>query len=175
MDQIATLEARLEAVEARFSEIEARLTAISGSYDQQESTKLSKERASLEPVVSAFHDWRAVRAQLSDAEGMARDSDPEIAEMARSETQTLRARSSELADRIKVMLVPKDPNDDKDIFVEIRGGTGGDEASLFAGDLMRMYAKFAEKRRLKVELVSTAETQAGGFKEVILGIKGTGS
>jgi peptide chain release factor 1 len=175
MDQIATLEARLEAVEARFSEIEARLTAISGSYDQQESTKLSKERASLEPIVNAFHEWSALRAQLADAEGMARDSDPDIAEMARSETQTLRARSNDLAERIKVMLVPKDPNDDKDIFVEIRGGTGGDEASLFAGDLMRMYSKFAEKRRLKVELVSTAETQAGGFKEVILGIKGTGS
>jgi peptide chain release factor 1 len=175
MEQIATLEARLEAVEARFSEIEARLTAISGNYDQNESTKLSKERASLEPIVNAFHEWRAVRAQLADAEGMARDSDPEIAEMARSETQTLRARSSDLAEHIKVMLVPKDPNDDKDIFVEIRGGTGGDEASLFAGDLMRMYAKFAEKRRLKVELVSTAETQAGGFKEVILGIKGAGA
>ncbi|HLJ83735.1 MAG TPA: peptide chain release factor 1 [Candidatus Eremiobacteraceae bacterium] len=175
MEQIATLEARLEAVEARFSEIEARLTAISGNYDQNESTKLSKERASLEPIVNAFHEWRAVRAQLADAEGMARDSDPEIAEMARSETQTLRARSSDLAERIKIMLVPKDPNDDKDIFVEIRGGTGGDEASLFAGDLMRMYAKFAEKRRLKVELVSTAETQAGGFKEVILGIKGAGA
>jgi peptide chain release factor 1 len=175
MDQIATLEARLDAVEARFSEIEARLTAISGSYDQNESTKLSKERASLEPIVNAFHEWRAVRAQLTDAEGMARDSDPEIAEMARSETQTLRARSTELAERIKIMLVPKDPNDDKDIFVEIRGGTGGDEASLFAGDLMRMYAKFAERRRLKVEVVSTAETQAGGFKEVILGIKGAGA
>ena len=175
MEQIATLEARLEAVEARFTEIEARLTAISGNYDQNESTKLSKERASLEPIVNAFHEWRAVRAQLADAEGMARDSDPEIAEMARSETQTLRARSSDLAERIKLMLVPKDPNDDKDIFVEIRGGTGGDEASLFAGDLMRMYAKFAEKRRLKVELVSTAETQAGGFKEVILGIKGAGA
>jgi peptide chain release factor 1 len=175
MEQIATLEARLEAVEARFTEIEARLTAISGSYDQNESTKLSKERASLEPIVNAFHDWRAVRAQLADAEGMARDSDPDIAEMARSETQTLRARSAEIAEHIKVMLVPKDPNDDKDIFVEIRGGTGGDEASLFAGDLMRMYAKFAERRRLKVEIVSTAETQAGGFKEVILGIKGAGA
>ncbi len=175
MEQIATLEARLQAVEARFSEIESRLSTIAGSYDQNENKKLSKERASLEPVVGAFHEWRAVRAQLAEAEGMARDSDPDIAEMARSETQLLRARSAELAERIKVMLVPKDPNDDKDIFVEIRGGTGGDEASLFAGDLMRMYAKFAEKHRLKWELVSTAETQAGGFKEVILGVKGTGA
>jgi peptide chain release factor 1 len=175
MEQRSTLDSRLTAVEARFDEIEARLAAMGAAYDPEESTKLAKERASLEPVVNAYHQYRESTAQLADAEGMGRDSDPEIAEMARAEVQNLRARIAELAQHLKLLLVPKDPNDDKDIFVEIRAGTGGDEASLFAGDLMRMYAKFAETHKLKHELVSTAETQAGGFKEVILGIKGTGS
>ncbi|HEY5094578.1 MAG TPA: peptide chain release factor 1 [Candidatus Eremiobacteraceae bacterium] len=175
MDQRSTLEARLAAVEDRFKDIEARMAAMGANYDQEESTKLAKERASLEPVVRAYDEYKAALAQLADAEGMARDTDPDIVAMARAEVQSLRARTAELTEHIKMLLVPKDPNDDKDIFVEIRAGTGGDEASLFAGDLMRMYARFAEARKLKHELVSTVETQAGGFKEVILGVKGAGS
>src|SRR5450755_3204293 len=175
MEQRSTLENRLAAVEVRFNDIEARLAAMGANYDPEESTKLAKERASLEPVVRTYYELKAAQQQLADAAGMARDTDPDIVAMARAEVQSLRAHTADLAERLKVLLVPKDPNDDKDIFVEIRAGTGGDEASLFAGDLMRMYARFAEARKLKHELVSTVETQAGGFKEVILGVKGAGS
>ena len=104
-----------------------------------------------------------------------RESDAELAELARGEVQRLRAEAPRRRDRLRALLVPKDPNDDKDLFLEIRAGTGGDEASLFAGDLMRMYMKFAEGHRLKTEIISASESQAGGFKEVVIAVKGKGA
>jgi len=176
MEQSATLEARLRAVAARFDEVETRLAQMgAGAFDPEENKRLAKERASLEPLVDAWREHRQIETQLGEAEQMARDSDPEIAEMARGEIQPLRGRLSASETRLKELLVPKDPNDDKDSFVEIRGGTGGDEASLFAADLMRMYLKFAEGHRLKTEIVSTAETGAGGYKEAVIAVKGKGA
>ena len=176
MDNDGTLEARLRAVEARFDGIEARLATMgAGSFDPEENKRLAKERASLEPVVLAWRRHRDLDKELADAEPMARDSDAGIAEMARGEIQRLRAALAESEARLKELLVPKDPNDDKDIFIELRPGTGGDEAGLFAGDLMRMYLRFAEAHHLKTELVSTHETGAGGYKEAVIAVKGRGS
>ena len=176
MEQPGTMEARLRAVETRFREVESRLAEMgAGTFDPDENKRLSKERSSLEPLVSSWRDHRKMQADLAEAEQMARDSDPDIAEMARGEIQPLRARLAESEQQLKALLVPKDPNDDKDIFIEVRAGTGGDEASLFASDLVRMYLKFAEAHKLKTEMVSTAETGAGGFKEAVVAVKGQGA
>ena len=176
MDNGDTLEARLRAVEARFDEIEARLAAMgAGTFDPDENKRLAKERATLEPVVAAWRAHRELAKELAEAEPMARDSDPGIAEMARAEIQRLRAAIAQSVAHLKELLVPKDPNDDKDIFIELRPGTGGDEAGLFAGDLMRMDLRFAEAHHLKTELVSTQETGAGGYKEAVIGVKGRGA
>ena len=176
MENGGTLEARLRAVEARFDDVEQRLAAMgAGAFDPDENKRLAKERASLEPVVSAWREHRVVEKQLAEAEPMARDSDPDIAEMARNEIQRLRAELTSSEARLKELLIPKDPNDDKDIFIELRPGTGGDEAGLFAGDLMRMYLRFAEAHSLKTELISTQETGAGGYKEAVIAVKGKGA
>jgi peptide chain release factor 1 len=176
MDENSTLEARLRAVEARFDEVEAQLAKMgAGAFDPDENKRLAKERSSLEPLVDAWGQHRQIERQLTEAELMARDSDQEIAEMARGEIQPLRAQLSESEAHLKELLVPKDPNDDKDIFIEMRPGTGGDEAGLFAGDLLRMYLRFAEGHRLKTEIVSTQETGAGGYKEAVIAVKGKGA
>jgi peptide chain release factor 1 len=174
-DQAASIDSRLRAIEARYSDIEAKLAAMGAAYDAQLAKQLSKERASLEPIVSAYHHQQQLSDELASAESLLRESDAELAELARSEVQRLRAEVAAALDRLKVLLVPKDPNDDKDIFVEIRAGTGGDEASLFGGELLRMYIKFAEAHHLKTEIMSASESQAGGFKEVVLSVKGKGA
>jgi peptide chain release factor 1 len=163
MDNTRSLETRLRAVEARFSEVNERLASLSAPFDPEENKKLSKERAQLEPIVTAFEQHKAVAAELEEAEAMTRDSDQALAEMARGEVARLRAKAAELEARLRVLLVPKDPNDDKDIFIEIRAGAGGDEAGLFAGDLLRMYLKYAEAHRLKTEIISASESEAGGY------------
>jgi len=175
MDNARSLEARLRAVEARFSEVNEKLAALTASFDAAENKKLSKERAQLEPMVTTFQQHKAAVAELEEAEAMTRDSDQAIAEMARSEVARLRLRTSELEARLRALLVPKDPNDDKDIFIEIRAGAGGDEAGLFAGDLLRMYLKYAEAHRLKTEFVSASESEAGGYKEAVVAVRGTGA
>ena len=175
MDNIRALSARLNAIEARFEEINEQLAALSSSFDPEENKRLSKERAQLEPIVAAHEHYKALAKELDEAESMMRDTDSAIVEMARGEVTRLRATLAEEEARLRVLLVPKDPNDDKDIFIEIRAGTGGDEAGLFAGDLLRMYLKFAESHKLKTEIVSASESEAGGFKEVVLGVRGNGA
>jgi peptide chain release factor 1 len=175
MELDRSLEARLGAIQTRFDEINTRLAALSTSFDPQENKKLSKERSQLEPIVEAYERLRALAQQLKDTEAMMRDSDPAIAEMARGEAASLRQRVVEQEAQLRVLLVPKDPNDEKDIFIEIRAGTGGDEAGLFAGDLLRMYIKFAERHKLKTELISANESEAGGYKEAVLAVRGTGA
>ena len=172
---MSTIEARLRAVQARFAEIDSRLAEIAESFDQDENRRLSKERSSLEPLVDAWADHERIAAELRDAESMLRDSDAEVAEMAKTEAHALREALQASESRIRDLLIPRDPNDDKDTFVEVRAGTGGDEASLFASDLARMYLKFAESHRLKTEFMSTTETGAGGFKEAVLAVRGKGA
>ncbi|HXW51086.1 MAG TPA: peptide chain release factor 1 [Candidatus Acidoferrales bacterium] len=174
-DHDATIKARLSAVETRFADIEAKLAAMGSVYDPVAAKDLAKERATLEPVVLAHRQQLELEQELASAESLLRESDAEMAELARSEVQRLRVETQANDKRLRTLLIPKDPNDDKDLFLEIRAGTGGDEASLFAGDLMRMYVRFAEEHKLKTEIVSASESQAGGFKEVVVGVKGKGA
>ncbi|HXM18964.1 MAG TPA: peptide chain release factor 1 [Candidatus Tumulicola sp.] len=175
MDQTRTLDARLRAIEARFEEIESKVAALGSAFDADEYRRLSKERAALEPIVNARREQLRLGAQLTETEAMTRDSDQAIADMARAEVASLRDQVASNETLLRALLVPKDPNDDKDIFVEIRAGTGGDEASLFGGDLLRMYLKFAEAHRLRTEIVSSSESGAGGYKEVIFAARGKGA
>ncbi len=174
-DHNATIEARLSAMQTRFADIEVKLAAMGSAYDPVTAKDLAKERASLEPIVEAHRRLVELERELASAESLLRESDAELAELARHEVQRLRAAAQAQEQHLRTLLVPKDPNDDKDIFLEIRAGTGGDEASLFAGDLMRMYVKFAEGHRLKTEIISASESQAGGFKEVVVAVKGKGA
>lgn len=176
MDNVGSLAARLGAIEARYEELSAKLAAMTSSaFDPEENKKLSKERASLEPIIAAYRQYNILSNELDDAESMTRDTDQAIADMARAEVARLRERVAEQEKLLCALLVPKDPNDDKDIFIEIRAGTGGDEAGLFAGDLLRMYLKFAEAHRLKSEIVSASESEAGGYREAVVAVRGTGA
>ena len=171
----ASIESRLNAIQARFDEIEAKLAEMGAAYDPQIAKQLAIERSTLEPIVAAYRRQTELEAELQSAESLLRESDPELAELARGEVQRLRAEVATGVSILRQLLIPKDPNDDKDIFVEVRAGTGGDEAALFAGDLMRMYVKFADAHKLRTEIMSASESQAGGMKEVVIAIKGKGA
>jgi len=163
---------KLEDVVDRFREVEGLLSDPSVMADQQKFRALTKEHADLSEVVGVYGDYRKVCDDIEGNRELLRDADPDLSEMAKAELPGLEARRDELAQELKVLLLPKDPNDDKNIILEIRAGTGGDEAALFAGDLFRMYSRYADKRRWRVELMSASESEAGGFKEVIAMISG---
>jgi len=165
----------LVAVEVHYAALRRRLEELATGSDHVETARVSKELASLERIVESTAEYRRLTTELDAAEAMARDRDPDIATLARAEVQTLRAGIETRIAALRSLLVPKDPNDDKNTFIEVRAGTGGDEAALFAGDLLRMYLKFAESRGLKAEIVSAAESQAGGFKEAIVSVRGKGA
>lgn len=165
--------ARLDTMVQRFDEIEANLANPAGGFDQARYTALVKERAQLEETVHAYREYRKTLAAIGDnAELLKETSDSELRELAEEEAKDLRARSEQLEAELQVLMIPKDPDDDKDIFIEVRAGAGGDEAAIFAGDLARMYMRFAESLRMKVELVSENESDAGGYKEIVFGVKG---
>ncbi len=161
---------KLEAVAARMDELEARL-AEPGLYDDPDyAAKLLKERNEIEPVVTAYRSWTNARKAIADAGEML--SDPELRELAQEELANAKAESSKLEEEIKLLLLPKDPNDSKNIFVEIRGGAGGEESALFAADLYRMYTMYADKRGWITEVMSKSETELGGFKEIVFRVAG---
>ena len=143
--------------------------------DSRKLTEFGKERAELDGVVTVYRDYKNVLNQLDEAETLAEDDDHEIAAMADEEARELRRKRDEMIGSIRSQLVPKDPNDEKNVIVEIRAGTGGDEAALFAGDLFRMYTKYAERQRWKVEILSSSETDGGGMREVIFEVSGRGA
>ena len=163
---------RLETLSKKFDEIEAGLAHPSGDFDQDRFTALVKERAAIEETVATFRAYKALLAEIGANEELLSDrSDPEMAELAQDEAKALRARRKELEEQLQELMLPRDPNDTKDIFIEIRAGAGGDEAGIFAGDLLRMYMRFAEGRRMKVELLSENHNESGGYKEVVIGVK----
>jgi peptide chain release factor 1 len=164
---------RLESLSKRFDEIDLALADSSGGFDQTRFTALMKERASIEETVLAFREYRRLLSDIAENETLRNDrSDPEMAQLADEEEPELRARRSALEARLQELMLPRDPNDDKDIFIEIRAGAGGDEAGIFAGDLLRMYTRFAESKKMRVELQSESENEAGGYKEVVIGVRG---
>ncbi|HTV73676.1 MAG TPA: peptide chain release factor 1 [Candidatus Acidoferrales bacterium] len=163
---------RLDALVKRFDEIEMELANSGGAFDQARFTALSKERAQLEETVEAYREYRRILAETEANELLLTDrSDPELHALAEEEMQALRVRRRLLETQLTELMLPRDPNDGKDVFVEIRAGAGGDEASLFAAELARMYARYAESLKMKVEVLSQSDSEAGGFKEVVLAVK----
>ena len=164
---------KLEALETRLSELESRLAAPDLYDDPANAAKLLRERNQLEPIVTAFRSYKAAKQTLADAEEML--SDPELREMAQEELAAAKADTLRLTEELKILLLPRDPNDDKNTIVEIRGGAGGEESALFAASLYRMYSMYAAKRGWTVEILSENETELGGYKEVVFQITGEGA
>jgi peptide chain release factor 1 len=156
----------------RFDEIDAQLANPTGAFDQSRYTALVKERAQLEAPVQTYRQLCALRAQIESNDTLAREADGELRDLAQEENAGLRDRVVELELELSQLMLPRDPSDSRDVFVEIRAGTGGDEAAIFAGDLARMYMRFAEAKGMKTELVSESPSEAGGYKEIVFGVKG---
>jgi peptide chain release factor 1 len=165
---------KLKSVEQTFNELTRRLADPDIARDPQEFQRVAKSRASLEEVVTTYDQWKEMGDELIGAQQVLKEasSDPELQEMAALEVEELKEKLAELEGRLKILLLPRDPNDDKNIMLEIRAGTGGDEASIWAGDLLRMYSRYAESQNWKVKLVSESLADMGGFKEAILEIQG---
>ncbi|MEW5972362.1 MAG: peptide chain release factor 1 [Pseudomonadota bacterium] len=166
---------RLEQLVSRFDEVTALLSDPDVIGDTNRFRDLSREYAQLEPVVGTLRDYRAVEAGMASAREMAAEDDVELRAMAEDELTALAARHEALELELQKHLLPKDPYDDHNIFLEVRAGTGGDEAAIFAGDLMRMYARYAERRGWPVEILSESPGEHGGYKEVIARIQGQGA
>ncbi|MBV8153072.1 MAG: peptide chain release factor 1 [Candidatus Eremiobacteraeota bacterium] len=166
---------RLETMSRRFDEIEATLAHPAGDFDQTRYTALVKERAQLEAPVEAHRRLVKTERELEASRQLARESDGEMRALAEEEAQNLRERAETLESELQQLMIPRDPDDDKDVFVEIRAGAGGDEAAIFGGDLARAYMRFAERLGMRVELVSESASDAGGYKEIVFAVKGNGS
>jgi peptide chain release factor 1 len=165
---------KLEEVADRFREVEGLLSDPAVINDQNRYRSLTKEHAELSDVVSAYERYCRIREEVVGSQELLKDSDPDVREMANAEVAELEAEQGKLEEQLKVMLLPKDPNDQRNIIIEVRAGTGGDEAALFAGDLFRMYCRYADRQGWKVEMLSSAESEAGGYKEVIALVSGKG-
>jgi peptide chain release factor 1 len=165
---------KIAELERRFEELESLLSDPAVLANQTEFRKLSKEHAGLAELVVAFREYKKILADMEDNRELLKEPDQEMREMAQAELLSLEDRKDALVAEIKLLLLPKDPNDDKSVVLEIRAGTGGDESALFAGDLFRMYSRFAETNRWRVELISASESERGGYKEVVALIEGTG-
>ena len=163
----------LEGIYARFKEVELLLSSPEVASDMKKFTKLNKEYSDLKQIVERYFEYKNLLSNLGEAKEMLEMSeDPEMKEMAKEEFETLNDRQGPLEEEIKMLLIPKDPEDDKNAMVEIRAGAGGDEASIFAGDLFRMYSKFFDSQGWKHEIMDITEGTAGGYKEIIVKVEG---
>jgi peptide chain release factor 1 len=165
---------KLTSVESRYDELTAKLGSPEVQADAAEYTRAAKALAEIEELVTAYRDYRAVEQDIAGAEELVATGDDEMTALATEELATLTARRDGLLQQLKILLVPRDPNDERSVLLEIRGGTGGDEASLFAADLFRMYSRHAERNSWKLEVLSSSESSSGGLKEVIASIEGKG-
>ncbi len=167
---------KLEAVSEKYDELTRLLSDPAVAADHQRYQKYSRERSDIEDVVTHYRAYRDVLRQLADAEEIIRDkqADPELREMADAELKELQPKSASMEQELRLMLVPKDPRDERNVFLEIRAGAGGDEAGLFAADLFRMYSRYAEKKRWKVTVLDMSTSGVGGIREVIAQITGKG-
>jgi len=163
---------KLEEVVDRFREVEGLLSNPATTADQEKFRGLTREHADLAEIVEVYGEFKRVSAALEGNRELLRDADPEMRELARQEIPELEARHESLAAQLRQLLIPKDPNDAKNCILEIRAGTGGEEAAIFAGNLFRMYCRYADTKGWRVELMSASESDAGGFKEVIALISG---
>ena len=163
---------KLTAVETRYTELLERLASPAVQADTGEYRKHAKALSEIEPLVERFREYNGVLAEIEQTEELARSGDVEMRSLAQEELKTLEGRRETLLEDLKLLLVPKDPNDEKNVLLEIRAGTGGDEAALFAAELFRMYSRYAERQGWRLELMSLSETGIGGVKEVIASIEG---
>ena len=166
---------KLLLLEQRFEEINRRLASPDLYSDPKQAAALQKELKDLTPVVEKFRDYQSAKQSAEDAEELMSGGDRELYELAKEEFESSKARMAQDEEDIKILLLPKDPNDDKSVIVEIRAAAGGEEAALFAGVLYRMYGMYADLRHWKFELINANETELGGFKEVSFSIEGTGA
>ncbi|MEL0637837.1 MULTISPECIES: peptide chain release factor 1 [Marinomonas] len=170
-----SIKLKLESLSDRYDELAVQLSEAEVIMDQDLFRSYSKEYAELEPVVKCFNEYQQVADNIEEAELMMTDSDPDIKEMGVEEMKAGQQQQEALQLVLQKLLLPKDPNDSRNVFLEVRAGTGGDEASIFSGDLFRMYSRYAETQRWKVEIVSANEGDHGGYKEVIARIVGDGA
>ena len=167
---------KLDKVVDRYNEIERQMADPDVFADHVRLTELAQERTDMGELVEAYQQYKQLREELAQAEEMSEgEEDEELAAMATDEIDRISHELGQLEGRMRSLLVPKDPRDEKNVFIEIRAGTGGDEAGIFAGDLLRMYMRYAEGRRWKTEIVDENETGVGGYKEVIVAVKGKGA
>jgi peptide chain release factor 1 len=170
-----SIDNRLQQVSARHEEIALLLSEPEVFSDQNRYRDLSREYAQLEPLVLSWRNWQQTRIAIDEASQMMSEGDPELRQIVSEELETLNNRLEELEQELQLLLLPADPNDDNNIFLEIRAGTGGDEAAIFAGDLFRMYQKYAEERAWSMEILSQNLGEHGGFKEIIVRVAGQGA
>ena len=164
---------RLDFLENKYDELSNKISDPSIMANQKEWQKLCKEHAEVEIIVGKYREYKEAEAALADNKEMLNEeSDREMREMIQEDIKALTEQVETVRDEIRILLLPKDPNDDKNVFIEIRGGAGGDEAALFAANLFRMYTRYAERNRWKVEIMSANETDIGGFKEIVFMVKG---
>ncbi|WP_045225229.1 peptide chain release factor 1 [Methyloterricola oryzae] len=168
----ASIQHKLDNLSQRHEEIAALLAEPEVQNDQNRFRALSREYAQLDPLITCFRRYQDTLGDIAYAEGLLQDSDPDVRSMAREELENATAARDTLTEELQILLLPKDPNDERNIFLEVRAGTGGAEAALFAGDLCRMYARYAEGKGWRAEIVSESEGEMGGYKEVVLRISG---
>jgi len=166
---------KLSALEDRYEALNAEMASPEIAADYQRLTELAKERSTLEQVVGLARRLRELDEEIAETREMANDMDAELSRMARDELASLEQQHEQVENDLKLALVPTDPRDDRNVIVEIRAGTGGEEASLFASDLFRMYSRYAEQRRWPVEVISASDSEKGGFKEIVFEINGKGA
>ena len=165
---------KLLSVENKYDELMTKLGTAEVQADAAEYRRAAKTLSELEPLVQKFREYKGVEQDITGAKELVDGNDADMRDLAREELKTLEVRREALLQELKILLIPKDPNDEKDVILEIRAGTGGDEAALFAGDLFRMYSRYAEKQGWRIEVMSTSESGTGGLKEVIASIEGRG-
>ncbi|HID96715.1 MAG TPA: peptide chain release factor 1 [Thermodesulfobacteriaceae bacterium] len=163
---------RLHELVEKYDALEADLSDPDILKDRERYQKLAKNHADLRKVIQVYREYQGVQREIEENRGLLVDSDPEIREMARAEMDELEEKGEQLLAELRVLLLPKDPNDEKNVLLEIRAGTGGNEAALFAADLFRMYSRYAERKHWKIEVLSASSTGIGGFKEVVALVSG---
>ncbi|MFJ4110993.1 peptide chain release factor 1 [Pseudomonas sp. NPDC089758] len=168
----ASLLNKLDTLQDRFEELTALLGDAEVISDQARFRAYSREYAEVEPVIGAYKEWRKVQDDLEGAQALLKDADPDMREMAVEEVREAKEQLLGLESQLQRMLLPKDPNDGRNVFLEIRAGTGGDEAAIFSGDLFRMYSRYAERRGWRLEILSENEGEHGGYKEIIARVEG---
>jgi peptide chain release factor 1 len=166
---------KLASIEAKYEELMATLGTPQVQSNPNEFRKQSKALAEIEELVQKYREYQAVQGEIASAEELIKGADPEMRDLALEELNDLNVRKERLSDELKVLLIPRDPNDERNVLLEIRAGTGGEEAALFAGDLFRCYTRFAERQRWKVEVMSLSEAGQGGIKDVVVNIEGRGA